>query len=825
MSIQEHERGNSVSGEARTPPRVQLEPESLLRMLGEDVDGYATFQVTPDSVVTSWSPAAERLFGFSTEAIVGCEYAELYTPEDVAAGLPAEDLDVAATRGVLRAERRRLCEDGTVLDTEALLFSTRDDEGGLLGFVEVSRDRSDEVRTERRLSETEQRNRSLFDNNPDPAFELDSNGRFVRVNQAAEALTGYSRDELIGVHFARLLEPDALHAPEFGTNFERALGGEPVQVELTIRTQSGMHAELEVSAVPIEFGDVVSGVFGIAKDVSERNRLAAEQKRLLDQLGTERARLGAVVRQMPAGVLIVEAPSGRIVLGNALAEQILRQPLDEPVRIDSRLGGRIFDQEARPVQTADFPLSRAIRTGETVTGEELQLERVDGTRTWIRVHASPIRDPRGRIIAGVSIIDDIEQEKRAGESIRFLAEASSVLTSSLDYRKMLRRIGRLAVPRFADLSVIELVSPDGRIRDLQVAHSDGETERRVRSELRRDGGGRVPTGILARVLRSGEPELVPTLERRGAAPNEEDRLERMAHELELTSLLIVPLRGRHRVLGAIALAASAGSAPYSSSDLEVAVELARRSSSAIENAELFEAAAAASEAKSNFLAVVSHELRTPLNAIVGYCELLLMGVPTPIPATGTAQVERIRDSAENLRRIVEEILTFTRIEGGTEVVRSEVVDLRAALERSIEGVRALVAAKGLDVRFQAPDSPWLVETDGSKIGRILGHLLNNAVKFTDDGRIEVHATLEDGWIVMTVRDTGVGIEARYLEQIFEPFWQIDSSRTRRHEGTGLGLSVARQLTRLMGGEINVTSTPGNGTEFRVAIPVGDAGRL
>jgi signal transduction histidine kinase len=221
----------------------------------------------------------------------------------------------------------------------------------------------------------------------------------------------------------------------------------------------------------------------------------------------------------------------------------------------------------------------------------------------------------------------------------------------------------------------------------------------------------------------------------------------------------------------------------------------------------------ASEAKSEFLASMSHELRTPLSAIVGYMELLEGEMVGPVAPLQRNYLGRVKTAARHLISIIEEILTFSRIEAGKEDVVVELVDV-AALVRSVEELFLPQALqKGLALTVAVHAEPLVLGTDPTKLRQILINLLGNAMKFTDAGRVTLELDGTEDHVVFRVRDTGPGITAVDLERIFDPFTQVDQSLTRAKGGTGLGLPVSRRLAHLLGGDLSVESVPGEGTTF------------
>lgn len=225
-------------------------------------------------------------------------------------------------------------------------------------------------------------------------------------------------------------------------------------------------------------------------------------------------------------------------------------------------------------------------------------------------------------------------------------------------------------------------------------------------------------------------------------------------------------------------------------------------------------AESANRLKSEFLASVSHELRTPLNGVIGYSELLMELAPDE-DQRGYAKV--IFDSSGHLLELLNSILDLARVEAGHMVIRAAPEDVAAMVGQVCANYRPVAQAKGVALECEAP-AGVVLECDRTRVVQVLNNLVHNALKFTDVGRVSLHARVTPAQCVFEVVDTGCGIAPDQLETIFERFRQVHDFETRSHGGTGLGLALCRELAALMGGEIGVRSTPGEGSVFTFTLP-------
>ncbi len=243
-------------------------------------------------------------------------------------------------------------------------------------------------------------------------------------------------------------------------------------------------------------------------------------------------------------------------------------------------------------------------------------------------------------------------------------------------------------------------------------------------------------------------------------------------------------------------------------------------------------AESADRLKSAFLAAMSHELRTPLNSILGFTGILLQGLPGPLNPEQRKQLEMVRNSSRHLLSLINDVLDLSKIEAGELKVAHTPVDISEVVQRAVESVRPQAEDKGLELQAEIASDLGSMVSDPRRIGQILLNLLGNAVKFTDAGSVTVKAERIDPGTAakdtavapqpllrISVKDTGPGIKPEDIDGVFQPFVQVDSGLTRRHEGTGLGLAISRRLAQLLGGELCAESRWGEGSTFTLTLPL------
>ncbi|MEK8052306.1 PAS domain S-box protein [Ideonella sp. DXS22W] len=537
------------------------------------------------------------------------------------------------------------------------------------------------------------------------------------------------------------------------------------------------------------------GALLLGEETTARHQLA-------QRAGENEARRRAVFETPAVGIAENRLDGGWISINPRLCaltgysrEQLLRMDFRLLTHPDDRRGDALAMQRLLDGET------------DSITVEKRFL-RADGSTLWVSRTSSMVRDPAGGPDHVVSVINDISEHKRAQEQLaehqaqleRQVAERTRALEEAMSARlasdRFLRSVADnlpdmvcywdpLGICRFANKPYRQWFTPDGReivgLRRDQVLNAHA-------FERGREAFAAACTGVPQQwqdiyVDGEGNPRnfwvhFVP------------DRLP------------------DGRVAGVFVLA----------SDITV-IKASETRLSAL-NEQLVAArdrAEQASRAKTSFLANVSHEIRTPMNAIIGLTHLMQRDLRDEV---SQARLDKVSAAAHHLLDVINDVLDLSKIESGKLRIAQTDFAIGALLSRVCALVGDRVRGKGLVLQVQADGLPTVLRGDPTRVSQALLNLMSNAVKFTDHGRIELCCAPEgppgdDGGVLLrfTVRDTGIGVPADRIGQLFNAFEQADASTTRRFGGTGLGLAITRRLAELMGGDVGVHSTLGQGSEF------------
>jgi PAS domain S-box-containing protein len=404
--------------------------------------------------------------------------------------------------------------------------------------------------------------------------------------------------------------------------------------------------------------------------------------------------------------------------------------------------------------------------------------------------------------------------EKAKERMDFLAHASDVLHSSLAYEETFRILLGLAVPALATYCVVDILEDAGKVRRLHVVHAD-PNKRELAERLRRYPRSQAHY-LTGRTIRDSKAELLEVTAQLLVDTAEDEEHLAILRELAPASMLIVPLRAREHVLGALLFARDESREPYGASDMELAIELAQRAASAVDNAQLYRRSQLAIRARDDVLGVVSHDLRNPL-AVISMCTSMLLEAGFGDSARNAEAMQTIQESARWAQRLIQDLLDVTAIEaGGLSLVR-RAEDPVLLLTRVALSFEDLASERGVTLVTVLPDHLPTISCDADRLHQALGNLIGNAIKFTPSGgEIRLSAEAEGHEVRISVADSGPGIPEVDVPHIFDRFWTAHgNSRVR---GTGMGLAIVRGIIEAHGGRVWAERNSRGGATFSARVP-------
>ncbi len=646
---------------------------------------------------------------------------------------------------------------------------------------------------------------SFWEDAPDAVFVLDAQGYVRECNGLACTLVGRSREALIGLDPRELVPPeDRVFALfDIDSNDPRR----PCRRERRLLRKDGALLWCEVSTVQMRD----RARLAILRDITAQRRVA-------ENLRSNELRLQALVSAVDE--IVYEIDGGGAIINVWAKDTTLL------VRPRAELIGRTLHELFSEPQSQQFmsAIRRVLNTGQPESFEyPLTL---GGGEHWFQARVAPVSSANSLVKTVCLVARDVTERYRAEQALSATAAEVSalyrattgLLSAAGDTAQLVRAIAQALTAELAPVCC-SLYLPNAEATELAWIARAGDFDAEYRP---------IPingSGVIARAYGGGETVYAPD------AVNDSRYLQ---GDPRTRSELAVPLKGPGpeggaEVIGVLDLQSPRVDA-FSPRAQRMIALFAEQAGLALANAQLMthlkDARAAAEEAsrlKSEFLANTSHELRTPLSTIMGALEIVIDGLSTD-PAEQRRLLDTAHLSAERLLYLISDLLDFAKVEAGRLEVDLQIVSIGPILADVYLMARNDAERKGLEIDMNVPATVPAVRADAYKLRQVLMGVLANAVKFTEQGVVTVSVEERFNAVVITVADTGIGIDQEKAANIFEPFVQGDGSSTRRYGGTGLGLAIARRLMLLMGGELRLTAaTPGVGSTFEVAVPLASSG--
>ncbi len=542
--------------------------------------------------------------------------------------------------------------------------------------------------------------------------------------------------------------------------------------------------------------------------------LITERKRAEAALAEREERLRFILKAVGLGHWQLELATMKLEASEGCKANFGLPPESELSSYE-RLRSLIHPEDRGPMAEA---VERAIATRSDYSVEYRVVPPGGGVR-WVAARGRVVCAVDGTPLRMVGITLDITDRMRGEETLAFLSEASRLLTESMEPEDTLQRVARLAASTVATYCIVDLRQEDGHVQRVAVAHRDPELEaylRRIPASSAEHAAPRPVAEALKQGRRALYRNVSPELRRESAVSPEHLAL---MERLDAHCVVLVPMQSRGRQWGVITFARAGVAEGFDERDLDMVEELARRATSALENADLLRTTREAVRLRDEFLSVASHELKTPLTPL----SLKLQAMARSVKTGGLEALERrlpgdvevMRRQVRRLSDLVDDLLDVSRISTGRLKLELEQVDLEALAREVVSRFESEAERVGCRLELGAEGCP-VGHWDRLRLEQVMTNLLSNAIKY--GAGTPIHIRVEGGasHVRLAVREEGIGIAPEARERIFGKFERAVSERN--YGGLGLGLYITRQIVEALGGTIRVESAPGEGATFTVELP-------
>ena len=545
-------------------------------------------------------------------------------------------------------------------------------------------------------------------------------------------------------------------------------------------------------------------------------------------------RTESMIAGMADGVMLVDAEGKTLFINPAGQKLLSRSDLAVPIFRHAETYG-FRNEDGSMIDAKELPAAQALSTGRSVRDLPMVVQHSDGSTASISMTATPMYEDH-RISGVLVTFRDVTERRRLEAEMQLqaqraqtLADAGAFFASNIDPVWVTQAIAERVAEVLGDWAAVILKSDQSNeLRVASIYHRDMASLGLAWSYIYRQPL-MVGEGIIGQVVSTGYPSLMTNVGS-GVSGMSTTYNETSYHApmMKLASLLVLPLRTRRDMLGALVIAANDPARQMTDSELPLAEELTARAALAIENAKLYTDQVEArrkvedlSRLKDEFLSIASHELRTPVTSIKGYTQLAKTLIRENDLTTSEEYLDIALDQIDRMSRLILELLDVSRIETGRLEIRRETIQWSTFVRDVVHRHHTAVS----DRRFHlnVPDTNTTVAGDRDRLEQVLGNLLENAVKYSPDGSdIFVSVDPDDEEIVTSVCDRGIGIPNDELNQVFERFHRGRHVSSTNYGGLGLGLYITKQIVERHGGEIWVESKEGAGTTFYFSLPVATA---
>lgn len=746
---------------------------------------FSIISADPEGTITLFSPGAERILGYPSEEMVGLQTPECFhLKEEVerrgqelsaALGRPIENFDVFVTPAKLGGHDKRewtyVCKDGTHRTVDLTVTAIRDQQDQIKGFLGIAFDVTDRKAIESQL----ERLATAVSKSTNGMVITDSQGRIEWVNDGFTRISGYQLADLAGKTPGSLLQGEKTDPVTVDYMRKKIRAGEGFEVELVNYHKSGSDYWIRIKADPIHNrSGEFTGFIAIENDITD-------QKRAEQELVESREKVHQLLDALPTAAYTCDKTGLITYYNQAAADLWGREPSLNS--LDDRFCGsfNLFDQDGTPISHDSCWMAVAINESKIIYGKEIVIECPDGTRKTALAHANPILGRSSEITGAINVLVDISDRIDLEKSLRETTARLEICLRVLD--------------QHAIVAETDLNGTIRHVNDMFCKVSGYDREETI--------------GQTHRIVNSGHhshefwKNVFKTIAEKGMWQGTICNSRKNGDYYWVDTTIAAMLDGEGNNTGYLAIR----------NDITELIEAQ-------------DAALSASRSKSEFLANMSHEIRTPLTAILGYADLLqddpeIAGTPEK----RSEAICTIQDAGNHLLTIINDILDLSKIEAGKLELEETVTQVFHVLDHIESLLRPPASEKGVKLITQIETPiPDVILSDPTRLRQILMNLVGNAVKFTDKGRIRILVRKTElggkNFLEFDIEDSGPGMSQQQADKMFKAFSQADTSVTRQHGGTGLGLVISRKLARMMDGEVSLSWTEkGKGTCFQLTLPI------
>lgn len=449
---------------------------------------------------------------------------------------------------------------------------------------------------------------------------------------------------------------------------------------------------------------------------------------------------------------------------------------------------------------------------------EFRIVLPDGTVEWIYSKQQVFFDKKRNPIHTIGININVSERKQLMINSAFLAEASKILSSSLDYETTLHNVASLAVSQISDWCIIGIIDKNAGYQQITMQHKDPKKVKWAEAVGKEYPPALNANSGIAKVLRTKKPEFHPYIsDDMLVAVAKDERHLKLIKQLGMTSVMIVPLLLHNESIGALTFISSETKRRFTKADLSLAEELAQRAAIAIENARLYKNSQDAITVRDDFISVASHELKTPVTSVKIFTQVLLKNAEKNNDDKSIKSLVKVNKQIDKLTALIYNLLDISKIQSGHLEYSMKQFSFDEMISESIEVLQHMSDKHTIILEGK---SNSLMYGDEDRLIQVISNLITNAIKYSPlADKVVVHVSVSKKRITVAIQDFGIGMDKEHLQKVFERFYRVSGTTDSTFPGLGIGLYISKEIVLRHGGKLWVESSVGKGSTFYLELPV------